>query len=235
MSDELRPVVMCGPSGVGKTTLKEMLMEKYPGKFGFSVSHTTRPPRTGEVDGRDYFFSGKADMEEMIKEDKFVEYARVHRNIYGTSISAVQSVREAGKICILDIDIQGVKTIMNGSAHKELMPYYIFVQPHEFCALEARLRKRATDTEEQIQTRIETAKKEIAASKTVPFDKFLTNENLGDAFVEYESFFLDLYPSLSKQEEVAGSMFRNRRCLTKAFLSSLLKKPLITPLKFHSF
>ena len=198
MSNECRPLVMCGPSGVGKTTLKEMLMAKYPGKFGFSVSHTTRPPRTGEADGVDYNFSTKEIMLKMIAEDKFVEYANVHLNIYGTSIAAVRKVMEAGKICILDIDIQGVNTIMNGNAHKELKPFYMFVQPKTFDALERRLRSRATDTEEQIQTRLNTAKSEIEASKSVPFDYYLTNHSLEKAFQNYDAYMQKCYPSLSE-------------------------------------
>ncbi len=194
--EELRPLVMCGPSGIGKTTLKNMLVEKYKGSFGFSVSHTTRKPRVGEVDGEDYHFVSKEKILKMIEDGQFVEYAHVHKNIYGTSIEAVRSVMKQNKICILDIDIQGVKTILNGPAHNELKPYYLFVQPRNFADLEARLRKRQTDTEEQINIRVQTAKTEISASKDMPFDKFLTNDKLEDAYEEYETFMLKRYPML---------------------------------------
>ena len=122
----------------------------------------------------------------MIKDGQFVEYAHVHKNVYGTSIQAVRSVMKQNKICILDIDIQGVKSILNGPAHAELNPHYLFVQPKSFGDLEARLRKRKSDSEEQIQIRVATARKELEASKSVPFEKFLTNDVLEDAYNEFE-------------------------------------------------
>ena len=196
---EQRPLIMCGPSGIGKTTLKNMLVSKYEGYFGFSVSHTTRKPRDGEVDGEDYHFVAKEKIMKMIKDGQFVEYAHVHKNVYGTSIQAVRSVMKQNKICILDIDIQGVKSILNGPAHAELNPHYLFVQPKSFGDLEARLRKRQTDSEDQIQIRLATAKKELEASKSVPFEKFLTNDVLEDAYNEFEEFMLERYPVLNKK------------------------------------
>ena len=87
------PVVIAGPSGVGKGTLIKMLMEKYPGVFGFSVSHTTRPPRPGEENGVHYNFVSKSDMEEAVDKGEFIEVAKVHTNMYGTSVKAVEKVR----------------------------------------------------------------------------------------------------------------------------------------------
>ena len=101
-----RPVVVCGPSGVGKGTLLNRLMAEHPEDFGFSVSHTTRQPRAGEVDGVHYHFVKKEDMEEAITRGEFIEYARVHSNMYGTSVKGVEDVRAAGKTCLLDIDVQ---------------------------------------------------------------------------------------------------------------------------------
>ena len=101
-----RPVVICGPSGVGKGTLLTRLMAEHPDSFGFSVSHTTRQPRAGEVDGVHYHFVKKEDMEAAITRGEFIEYARVHSNMYGTSVKAVEDVRAAGKTCLLDIDVQ---------------------------------------------------------------------------------------------------------------------------------
>ena len=101
-----RPVVVCGPSGVGKGTLLNRLMAEHPESFGFSVSHTTRQPRAGEVDGVHYHFVKKEDMEAAITRGEFIEYARVHSNMYGTSVKGVEDVRAAGKTCLLDIDVQ---------------------------------------------------------------------------------------------------------------------------------
>lgn len=93
-----RPVVICGPSGVGKGTLIGKLMKEYPNDFGFSVSHTTRKPRNTEVDGVHYHFTQRADMEVEVREGKFLESADVHGNLYGTSIAAVEAVADAGKV-----------------------------------------------------------------------------------------------------------------------------------------
>ena len=102
----LIPVVVAGPSGVGKGTIVKRLMDKYPSLFGFSVSHTTRAPRPGEEDGVHYNFVEKSAMEAAIANGEFIEHAAVHTNFYGTSIAAVDKVKSEGKVCILDIDIQ---------------------------------------------------------------------------------------------------------------------------------
>ncbi|RYG67117.1 hypothetical protein EON64_08165 [archaeon] len=87
------PVVIAGPSGVGKGTLIDRLIAKFPSLFGFSVSHTTRPPRPGEVDGVHYFFVTKEEFEDSVEHGDFVEYAKVHTNYYGTSYQAIDKVR----------------------------------------------------------------------------------------------------------------------------------------------
>jgi len=93
-----KPVVISGPSGVGKGTLISMLMKEFPSMFGFSVSHTTRAPRGMEKDGVHYHFTEKSIMEKEIKEGKFLEFASVHGNLYGTSVEAVELVADAGKV-----------------------------------------------------------------------------------------------------------------------------------------
>lgn len=93
-----KPVVISGPSGVGKGTLISMLMKEFPWMFGFSVSHTTRAPRAMEKDGIHYHFTEKSIMEEEIKDGKFLEFASVHGNLYGTSVEAVELVSDAGKV-----------------------------------------------------------------------------------------------------------------------------------------
>lgn len=96
-----RPIVISGPSGVGKGTLINMLMKEFPTMFGFSVSHTTRAPRVKEENGVHYHFTNRDVMEEEIKAGKFLEYASVHGNLYGTSIEAVEAVADSGKVYIL--------------------------------------------------------------------------------------------------------------------------------------
>jgi len=96
-----KPVVISGPSGVGKGTLISMLMKEFPSMFGFSVSHTTRAPRGMEKDGVHYHFTEKNVMEKEIKDGKFLEFASVHENLYGTSVEGVELVSDAGKVSSL--------------------------------------------------------------------------------------------------------------------------------------
>jgi len=130
---------VCGPSGAGKSTLIGMLRKEFPEDYGFSVSHTTRGPRAGERDGVDYYFVEKAAMEREIAEGKFLETAHVHGNIYGTSFEAVNKVSAKDKICILDIDIQGVKSCKRLSFDTDK---YVFIAPPSLADLETRLRGR---------------------------------------------------------------------------------------------
>ena len=184
-----RPVIVCGPSGAGKSTLIKMLMKKYPEDFGFSVRHTTRSPRVGEKDGVDYHFTDDETMREMISRREFVEYAQVHTRMYGTSIKAVQDVSNANRVCILDIDVQGVNTVMQAEREEErLKPLYLFIGPPSVDVLEARLRSRATDSEEAIEGRIKTASKELSAAESMPWDRYIVNDNLESSFLEFENF-----------------------------------------------
>lgn len=153
-----RPVVVCGPSGVGKGTLLTRLMGEFPEQFGFSVSHTTRTPRAGEVDGVHYHFTPKPEMEAMIARGEFIEHARVHANLYGTSISAVRAVRDAGKTCLLDIDVQGADSVKK----TDLGARFVFIAPPKLEDLEKRLRGRGTETAESLGLRLTNARTEMA-------------------------------------------------------------------------
>jgi len=101
-----RPIVVSGPSGAGKSTLLKRLFEAYPGHFGFSVSHTTRAPRPGEEDGREYNFTDKESFTQLVNEGGFIENAQFGSNFYGTSIQAVKTVTGSGRVCILDIEME---------------------------------------------------------------------------------------------------------------------------------
>lgn len=103
---DLRPLVIIGPSGVGKASVVGRFMARHAARFGFTVSHTTREPRPGEQDGKDYHFVTREEMQQAISEGKFLEHAEVHGNLYGTSIAAVRTVKEQGKTAILEIDVQ---------------------------------------------------------------------------------------------------------------------------------
>ncbi|KAJ1766136.1 guanylate kinase, partial [Coemansia sp. RSA 1824] len=106
-----RPIVVFGPSGTGKSTLLKRLFAEYPSEFGFSVSNTTRNPRAGEINGKDYHFLTRDEFIAAIDRNEFIEHAEFSGNMYGTTVRAVKDVADAGKTCILDIDVQGVKLV----------------------------------------------------------------------------------------------------------------------------
>mmetsp|Transcript_45825 Transcript_45825/g.74774 ORF Transcript_45825/g.74774 Transcript_45825/m.74774 type:complete len:317 (-) Transcript_45825:129-1079(-) len=177
-----RPIVLAGPSGVGKGTLIQRLMEEYPLKFGFSISHTTRNPRPGEKNGVQYHFVTKEEFEKL-KPD-MIEWAAVHNNMYGTSTQAVRDVISQGKVCILDIDVQGAEAVKRTN----LNPFLIFIKPPSLEILEKRLRGRGTETEEAIQNRLKNAQKELDAStKPGLFEKILVNDDLEVAYKELKA------------------------------------------------
>ncbi|KAF7147501.1 hypothetical protein RHSIM_Rhsim03G0018000 [Rhododendron simsii] len=170
-----KPIVISGPSGVGKGTLIAKLMKEFPSMFGFSVSHTTRAPREKEKDGVHYHFTDRSVMEKAIKDGKFLEFAAVHGNLYGTSIEAVEVVADEGKRCILDIDVQGARSVRAST----LEAIFIFICPPSFDELEKRLRERGTETEEQIQKRLRNAKAELEQGQSGGiFDHILVNDDL---------------------------------------------------------
>ena len=182
------PVVLCGPSGVGKSTLIKRLQADFPGAFGFSVSHTTRNPRAGEVDGKDYNFvagpEARAAMEADIAAGKFLESANVHGNLYGTSFSAIEAVAAKGQTCILDIDVQGVASCRKAGF---AVNKYVFVAPPDLAVLEARLRGRGTETEENILKRVGNASKEMQAATGASWDAWIVNDDLDKAYAQLKA------------------------------------------------
>ncbi|KAG2233154.1 guanylate kinase [Thamnidium elegans] len=171
--------VISGPSGSGKSTLLKRLFSEYPTTFGFSISHTTRKPRPGEVNGKDYHFVEKPDMEKEVEAGKFIESATFSGNMYGTSIKSVEDVVEAGKVCMLDIDMQGVQSVKK----TQLNPKYIFVQPPSLEILEQRLRGRGTEKEEAVLARLEASKRELEyGALPGAYDHVIVNDDLETAY-----------------------------------------------------
>ncbi|XP_054374895.1 guanylate kinase isoform X9 [Pongo abelii] len=165
-----RPVVLSGPSGAGKSTLLKRLFQEHSGIFGFSVSHTTRNPRPGEENGKgpvcpldgpssspDYYFVTREVMQRDIAAGDFIEHAEFSGNLYGTSKAAVQAVQAMNRICVLDVDLQGVRNIKA----TDLRPIYISVQPPSLHVLEQRLRRRNTETEESLAKRLAAAQADM--------------------------------------------------------------------------
>ena len=149
--------VFSGPSGVGKGTLKAKLFEDFADRIAFSVSATTRGPREGEVDGKDYFFISRQEFERRVKNNEFLEHAEFAGNCYGTPRAYVEKLLDSGMNVVLEIDVQGALQVMKS------MPecVSVFILPPSFEELEHRLRGRGTETEEKVRERLETAKREL--------------------------------------------------------------------------
>ncbi|BFZ54229.1 guanylate kinase [Savitreella phatthalungensis] len=187
-----RPIVVSGPSGTGKSTLLKKLFAAHPNKFGFSVSSTTRQPRAGEVDGRDYNFITREEFLAGVKRGEFIEHAEFSGNLYGSTVAGVKAVseQEGDKTCILDIDMQGVK-LVKALPSPGLNARYLFIAPPSEEVLEQRLRGRATDKEEAILARLAQAKAELAyANEPGAHDKIVVNDDLDKAYGELEAFCL---------------------------------------------
>lgn len=154
--------ILSAPSGAGKSTLCNAI--KPAGDIAFSVSCTTRPPRPGETDGKEYYFVSKEEFERRIAAGEFLEWAPVHNNYYGTPWSEVLQRVDAGQDVLLDIDIQGARRIRETipEAYRDAI-CDIFILPPSMAELHRRLVKRGTETAEQIALRLENAKTEIAA------------------------------------------------------------------------
>ena len=149
--------VFSGPSGVGKGTLKAKLFEEFADQITYSVSATTRGPREGEVNGKDYFFITRQEFERRVKNNEFLEHAEFAGNCYGTPRAYVEKLLDSGMNVVLEIDVQGALQVMKS------MPecVSVFILPPSFEELEHRLRGRGTETEEKVRERLETAKREL--------------------------------------------------------------------------
>jgi guanylate kinase len=183
--------LVCGPSGVGKGTLIARLLEEFPKSFGFSCSHTTRKPRPGEKDGVHYHYVEREDMLKEIEEGRFLEYAHVSSNIYGTSFDSVKKVIGEGQSCVLDIDTQGAEQVLKDGSINNVS---VFIMPPSYETLEQRLRGRGTESEKDIQIRLETSRKELKfGEETKIFDYKLVNDDLEEAYKKFKEIALKAY------------------------------------------
>ena len=187
--------VISAASGTGKTTLVSRLVQQHP-NVRVSVSHTTRPPRAGEVNGQHYHFVSEEEFVRLAGEGAFLEHAQVFGNYYGTSYESVQSMCEQGYDVILEIDVQGAQQVRK--ALPEALS--IFILPPSLAVLEQRLRQRQTDSEEVIARRLSEAVDEIQQALT--FDYVVSNRNLQQA--EEELWCIFQAARLLKRNHVAS-------------------------------
>jgi guanylate kinase len=174
MSDFLL-LIVSSPSGAGKTTLCNRLRAEFP-QLRFSVSHTTRKPRPTEVDGREYHFTNKESFKQMIDKHSFAEWAHVHGNLYGTSLSEIDVARKTANGVLFDVDYQGARQI------KARMPEAVgvFILPPSLAELEKRLRGRGTEDEPTTLRRLLAAKGEIEHYGF--FDYVIVNDDIQRAY-----------------------------------------------------
>ncbi len=174
-------IVISGPSGVGKSTLVKQARQVLP-QLEFSVSCTTRQPRAGEVDGKDYFFLSEAEFENKVKQGEFLEYAGVFAHRYGTLKSEVISRLQRGADVILDIDVQGAKQIRQAAAEDPEIAraaQFIMIVPPDTATLSARLAGRNSETPESLKLRLAGAQSELSNFRI--YDYLVVNDDLETA------------------------------------------------------
>lgn len=197
---------------MGKGTLIARFQDDFPelaSQFGFTVSHTTRDPRPGEVNGVHYHFVSMEEMRGLLAQDAFLESAQVHKNYYGTSWQSLRDVQQQGKRCLLDIDVQGVQRLKmlqeswrnaakDASSSSQysfiLQPKYLFIAPPSLESLQDRLRNRNTESPEALQTRLANAAAEVAYGQTLGhFDSVVINDVLDKAVADFAAAVRRLY------------------------------------------
>ena len=198
--------IVAAPSGAGKSSLVNALLEREPG-IVLSISHTTRPPRPGDVDGQHYHFVNRGVFERLVAEGAFIEHAEVFGNFYGTSRSAVEPTLAAGRDVLLEIDWQGAQQV------RRTYPscVSVFILPPSREELERRLRTRAADSAVTIARRLAESRDEIAHAGD--FDYIVVNDQFGDALGDLRAIV------------TARRLRREAQCLRHAALIEDLLKP----------
>lgn len=179
-------IVMSGPSGVGKGTIREKIISDERLNLVYSISMTTRAPRGQEKNGVDYFFVDVETFKKHIEEGKLLEYAQFVDNYYGTPREYVEQLREQGKNVFIEIEVDGARQLMNKMRGQDA--FSIFILPPSIEELEARIRGRKTESEEKIQLRLERAKMEL--SRQNEYDYLIVNDDIDRASQEIKDIIL---------------------------------------------
>ncbi|MGM0750373.1 MAG: guanylate kinase [Bacillota bacterium] len=174
-------IVLSGPSGVGKGTVRKAIFSQKDTKFEYSISMTTRKPREGEVDGVDYFFKTREEFEVLIEQGKLLEYAEFVGNYYGTPVDYVRETLDAGRDVFLEIEVQGAQQVRD----KFPEGLFIFLAPPSLSELQNRLVTRGTETDDLIQGRMNTARKEIEMMNL--YDYIVENDQIENAVNKIKS------------------------------------------------
>jgi guanylate kinase len=202
MPKEVTPgllLVISSPSGAGKTTLARRLAAEFD--LRFSVSFTTRSPRSNEVEGRDYCFVSNARFDAMIAGREFAEWAVVHGNRYGTSIATVAQAMARGADCLFDVDFQGGRQLRRQWPDDSVL---CFILPPSMAELERRLRSRATDAPEVIERRLAMACQEL--EHYAEYDYLIVNDKLDEAYQELRAVYLAARTMRMRREAVARAL-----------------------------
>ncbi|XVN41628.1 MAG: guanylate kinase [Rickettsia endosymbiont of Argas persicus] len=177
-------IILSSPSGAGKSSLTKSLLE-IDNNLRLSISATTRKPRPNEQDGISYYFKTKSEFEDLIKHDKFLEYAKIYENYYGTPKEYVENILNQGLDILFDIDWQGAKSIKQNATNA----VSIFILPPSLEVLEQRLRNRKTDNEEAIKLRMASAQAEIAHAND--YDYIVTNDDFNETLHKIHSIIME--------------------------------------------
>ncbi|MCH5336941.1 MAG: guanylate kinase [Campylobacter sp.] len=178
-------LVVSGPSGVGKSTLLSKLFTEFKEELYFSISSTTRSPREGEINGKHYFFVTQQEFEQGIENEEFLEWAKVHKNYYGTSLKQTQNALEKGKIVVFDIDVQGFNIVKEKLKDKIVSVFIMTPNKEE---LKKRLIKRNTDTMEDLEKRLENARDEM--KELFKYDYLIVNDDLERSYEALKSILI---------------------------------------------
>ena len=198
-------LVVCAPSGGGKTTLLRKLRAEFP-NLQFSVSCTPRAPRPGEVHGQDYYFLSEAEFMARRDAGDFAEWAEVHGRLYGTPLSWVKDELAAGYDLLFDIDVQGAAQL---KAHLAKESVFVFIVPPSLADLEARLRGRGTDDEATIARRISNAAREIAEAPW--FDFILENKDLDKAYDLLRAIYLTAGAATQRHKKFIAALLKEAK------------------------